>query len=87
METTTKFEAGRTYSTRSIGDYNCIISITVASRTEKTIKTTEGKTLRIYSYDDGLERVRPWGKYSMSPVITAENTKTLLTEWEQKAAA
>ena len=60
METTTKFEAGRTYQTRSVCDHNCIIAITVASRTEKTIKTTEGKSLRVSVYE-GVEQVKPMG--------------------------
>lgn len=53
----TSFEPGKTYKTRSICDSNCWFSITVASRTAKTIKTTEGKTLRVGSYD-GAETVK-----------------------------
>jgi hypothetical protein len=78
---TRSFETGRTYSTRSICDHNCIISITVASRTEKSIRTTEGKTLRIFSYD-GVEQVKPWGRYSMSPTIGADDTKQLQPDWK-----
>ena len=65
-----QFQPGKTYSTRSICDHDCIISITVESRTAKTIKTTAGKSLRIASYD-GVEMVRPWGRYSMAPIIDA----------------
>ncbi|AZO67669.1 hypothetical protein [Mesorhizobium sp. M6A.T.Cr.TU.016.01.1.1] len=66
----TSFEAGKTYKTRSICDSNCWFSITVASRTAKTIKTEKGKTLRIGSYD-GAEFVKPMGSYSMAPIIRA----------------
>jgi len=65
------FTIGKTYQTRSIGDHNCIFSITVTSRTTKTIKTTDGKTLRIGSYE-GVEFVRPMGNYSMAPIIRAD---------------
>ncbi|RWC28138.1 MAG: hypothetical protein EOS70_27900 [Mesorhizobium sp.] len=67
----TAFEPGKTYKTRSICDSNCWFSITVASRTAKTLKTVEGKTLRIGSYD-GAETVKPYGSYSMAPVISAD---------------
>jgi hypothetical protein len=66
-----KFEAGKTYSTRSVCDHNCIISVTVASRTDKTIVTTAGKRFRIGSYA-GIEQVKPWGSYSMAPIVSAE---------------
>lgn len=65
-----QFKAGSTYTTRSICDYDCIISITVAKRTAKTITTAEGKLLRIAAYDNA-ETVKPWGSYSMAPVIRA----------------
>lgn len=61
----TTFTPGKTYSTRSVGDHNCIFKITVASRTAKTITTTEGKTLRIKVYKD-VEQVKPEGSYSTS---------------------
>jgi hypothetical protein len=64
------FAIGKTYKTRSICDSNCWFSVTVASRTAKTVKTEKGKTLRIGSYD-GAEFVRPHGSYSMAPIIRA----------------
>lgn len=67
-----QFIIGRTYSTRSICDHNCIFSITVASRTAKTIKTTTGKTLRIRFYL-GVEQVKPHGSFSMCPIIGADD--------------
>lgn len=68
---TPRFEVGKTYSTRSICDRNCIFSITVAKRTAKTITTDEGKILRISTAYNGIEAVAPFGRYSMSPTIFA----------------
>ena len=66
-----QFTVGKAYKTRSICDADCIISLTVAKRTAKTITTEKGKTLRV-SLLDGIERVRPWGTYSMAPTISAD---------------
>lgn len=65
-----KFQIGKTYTTRSIVDADHIISVTIKSRTAKTIKTDTGKTLRVGIYD-GAEFVRPWGNYSMAPIVRA----------------
>lgn len=65
-----KFEEGKTYSTPSICDSECIFSITVARRTDKSIFTSEGKRLKIYVHE-GREQVKPYGVYSMSPTIDA----------------
>ncbi len=68
-----KFEIGKTYKNRSIGDSNMFFEITVISRTEKTIKAiVDGvvKTLRPSIYDE-REFVKPWGSYSMCPIIKA----------------
>lgn len=64
------FEAGKTYSTRSICDNDCVIK-----RTPKTITADLGghrgvKTLRIKDHD-GEETVKPWSSYSMAPKIRA----------------
>lgn len=66
------FEAGKTYTTRSACDHDCVISVTVAKRTAKTITTAAGKTLRVGMYD-GAEFVKPWGTYSMAPIVTAQD--------------
>jgi hypothetical protein len=80
------FEVGQTYSTRSIGDHNCIIRVTIARRTAKTVTTTEGKTFRVGAYyRDGHEMIRPWGNHSMCPIITAEDTRELRPDWERDA--
>lgn len=80
-----KFEAGKTYATRSICDSDMVISITVAKRTAKRLTTTDGKTLGISEYN-GIEQVRPWGRYSMCPVIAADDLKEVKeVKAEQKA--
>ncbi len=66
------FKTGNSYSTRSICDHDCKISITVASRTKCFVKTTDGKRLKVTEYN-GAETVKPWGTYSMAPIITAED--------------
>lgn len=65
-----KFNVNQTYSTRSIGDANCIITVTIAKRTAKTVTTTEGKTFRVKEYNEA-EMFKPWGDYSMAPTIRA----------------
>jgi hypothetical protein len=64
------FQIGKTYSTRSACDHNCIISIEVVKRTAKTVTTKSGKTLRVSEYG-GVECVKPWGSYSMAPIVRA----------------
>ncbi len=64
------FEAGKSYQTRSACDHDCIFSITIASRTAKTVKTAKGQTLRVGTFE-GSEFVRPMGNYSMAPIIRA----------------
>lgn len=68
-----KFEAGKTYTARSIGDADCIISVTIERRTAKTVTAKvfgELKSFRVALFD-GVEFISPWGSYSMSPVIKA----------------
>lgn len=79
------FEVGKTYSTRSIGDHNCIVRVAVVSRTAKTIKAQVGvemKTMRVSEYR-GNEQVKPWGSYSMAPIVDASETAELKADWER----
>ena len=69
-----KFEAGKTYTTRSVCDHNCIIAVTIDKRTTKTV-TANGRTFRVAEYD-GAEFIKPWGSYSMAPIIRA-------TDWSK----
>ncbi len=70
-----RFEVGRTYSTSSVCDHNCIYSYEVISRTEKTItimdifsKSISRRKVHIFR---GAESVYPEGSFSMCPVLTA----------------
>lgn len=65
-----QFETGKTYKARLASNADQVVEITVAKRTAKTITTTEGKRLAV-TVIDGLETVRPWGRYSMAPFIWA----------------
>lgn len=75
MNGTLKFEVGKTYSVRSICDYECIFSFEVMKRTEKmvTIRSHHrGDVARKVRVCDGVEYLDPHGRYSMSPVLGAD---------------
>ena len=70
-----KFETGKTYSTRSVCDSECIITVTIEKRTDKTVTCKvrgEQKNFRIKLNHMGAESIMPWGKYSMAPTISAQ---------------
>jgi hypothetical protein len=70
----TTFEIGKTYSTRSICDNDCVFSVTIASRTKATVTTTGGKTFRVAKKEtewNQAETIFPMGRYSMAPAIKA----------------
>ncbi len=73
----TQFEIGKTYQTRFACDYESVLSMRVIARTEKTI-TAEvehfgQKTLRVNTKYSAFEQVLPLGRYSMAPVIGADD--------------
>lgn len=78
-----KFETGKTYTTRLITNHDSIISFYVIKRTDKTV-TVMGDfmdtyaaerqtphTMRVKVWQD-VETFKPWGTYSMCPVVSAE---------------
>ena len=65
------FQPNKTYATRSICDHEMWFRVTVLRRTAKTITTDRG-VHRISLYN-GVEQVKPWGSYSMCPVIGADD--------------
>ena len=75
-----KFEIGKVYKMRAIGDHECIWRFTVTARTASTI-TLRGdfgndkpRTFRVAKREtewDGAEVVFPLGRYSMAPVLRA----------------
>ena len=71
----TKFEIGKTYSTRLATSYSTVLTYEVVSRTAKfvTIRDRYGKTKRVgVKSNDGREFALPDGSYSMAPIISAE---------------
>ena len=69
-----KFEAGKTYATRSIVDADSIIRVSVAKRTAKTITTARGKRFKVSTWN-GVEQFKPQGSYSMAPIISADKVQ------------
>lgn len=70
----TQFEIGKTYTARSACDYDCVFTIKVIKRTEKTItfeRQSKTRRTKIFTDNDG-EYIIP-DNYSMSPVFRASN--------------
>lgn len=71
----TKFQVGRTYACRSIGDHDCVWSFKIVSRTALSVVidphrgTTARRKIRVR---DGIEQIDPLGRYSMAPVLSAD---------------
>ena len=68
-----KFEIGKEYFDRSACNYDCIFTIKIIKRTEKTVTfERHGKTRRAKLFcDDRGEYIIP-DRYSMAPVFRAE---------------
>ncbi len=68
-----KFEPGKTYATTSACNSDCIFTVKIISRTEKTVTyKQDGERVRrskIHKDNDG-EYIRP-DNYSMSPIFRA----------------
>jgi hypothetical protein len=74
---TVKFEVGKTYAVRSAADHTWIIAYTIVRRTDTNVWIErDGEIVRrkLRSYH-GVERFDPHGRYSMSPVISADRTE------------
>lgn len=72
---TKTFEVGKTYTTRSLCDYECVFAFTVTARTAKRITIRDHarrstRTVGIRVWGD-CETAKPHGTYSMCPVINA----------------
>ena len=70
------FQVGKTYTTRSMADYECIFSFTILSRTSQFV-TTEvhgRKVNRKVTVRDDVEQFKPLGNYSMAPIIKADKS-------------
>ena len=75
----TKFEAGKTYFMRAIGDHECVWKYTVTKRTASTVTLDNGKETILSKINkkvnewNNTESVFPLGRYSMAPILRAEN--------------
>lgn len=71
-----KFQVGQTITSRSVCDSNCIFSLEIISRTEKTatVKIKGEKELKRCKIhlSDGVEKMYALGSYSMAPVFSAK---------------
>lgn len=73
------FEVGKSYSCRSICDYDCIYTFRVLKRSAKTVTVDYHgeQTRRKVWVTDGVEKIAPHGSYSMSPVLSANKEAAL----------
>jgi len=69
-----QFEVGKTYSTRSMCNWDCIYSFVILARTAKSVTVdVHGKTVRRgLSIYEGVEQFKPFGNYSMAAIISAD---------------
>lgn len=67
------FQPGKTYQTRSIGDWDCIYTVKVVARSGKVLTVeVRGKLQKnIAKVVDGVEQFKPFGNYSMCAIICA----------------
>lgn len=73
------FEIGNTYSMRSACDHNCVWTYEVVARTAQMVTLSDGvETIKCrinkkISEWNKAETVFPLGRYSMAPVLSADN--------------
>jgi hypothetical protein len=73
-----KFEVGKAYSMRSIGNQDCVWTYTVTARTAQTITLDDGKEVKRCRISKkateyrGAETIFPLGQYSMAPMLSAD---------------
>lgn len=75
-ENTKKFKTDIVYSCRSTCDHNCIWSFEIIKRTNKSvwIKNIDNNISRkVISIYNGEEQIFPLGKYSMAPILGAND--------------
>ncbi len=84
-----KFQVGKSYACRSIGDYDLIYSFTVLDRTAKTLTVkVRGNIVkrRMATYPgDTMEHFKPFVTYSMCPVVYAGVRSMELAEMDRLA--
>ena len=81
-----KFEIGKEYFDTSACDHNCVFTIKIVKRTEKTVTfERNGKTRRAKLFSDERGEYIIPDRYSMAPVFRAE--REIQPEEDQPAAA
>lgn len=83
-----KFEIGKEYFDTSACDHNCVFTIKIVKRTDKTVTfERNGKTRRTKLFSDERgEYIIPY-RYSMAPVFRAEREVQPEEPAEESAAA
>ncbi len=74
---TLQFQVGKEYATRSTADYDTIFSFVILARTPKSVTVNvHGKLVRrgLFLFD-GVEQFKPYGTYSMCPIVSAERPR------------
>lgn len=79
----TKFEVGKKYITRSICDHDCIWEFDIVARTAQTVTIMDTHNYEVskcrinkqVSEWAGCESIFPFGRYSMAPILRAENRR------------
>lgn len=86
MKENKKFEVGKTYYARSIGNWDCVYRFKVVRRTAKTVwleschsKKPQGRRIELYL--GGPESCSPLGRFAMSPLLSACSDKPLKTSF------
>lgn len=75
----TQFEVGKSYFMRAVGDHECVWTYTVTKRTASTVTLDDGKETILCKINKKVsewnktESVFPLGRYSMAPILRAEN--------------
>jgi hypothetical protein len=74
-KTQNQFQVGKTYTTRSACDYDCIFSFNIVKTSKSSVwftgSCTEGVQRRAVKSYNGKQYFSPLGTYSMSPTINA----------------
>jgi hypothetical protein len=77
-----RFEAGVSYFCRSACDSDCVWHFTIIRRTASSVWVlVDGKEcrrgIRVW---EGVEKFEPFGRYSMSPIVSADRRSPVLAE-------
>jgi len=75
LKTIKKFKVDKEYLTSSVCDHNCIFKFKIVRRTEKSVWITGSQIKKetrkgLYIYNEA-ENFKPFGSYSMAPIIRA----------------